>query len=289
VTGSQRLFGDPVTIARSIKQRIRSELQLTASIGVAFNKFLAKLASDLDKPDGLTIITPDNLDDVLGPLLVTRVWGIGPQAAAQLQEMGVQTIADLRDVPLKQLTRRFGTAGEAFYRLARGQDKRSVTPDHQARSIGQENTFTQDVPDADHVRHVLLGHVEHVARRLRRHGLHARRVTLKIRYGDFETITRAATLDSPTDITDTLWHAAARLFDRWTAASFQPVRLIGMTASDLTATGGQMDLFTDERRHRQQRLDQTTDRIAARFGKQSIHRGAAAKTHPNAQSPRTRG
>lgn len=273
VTGCERLMGDAVAIAKHIRHRIRQELHLTASVGVAPNKFLAKLASDMNKPDGLTVILAEDVDRVLPPLPVSKIWGLGPAAAAKFAELGVRTIADLRTMPLERLTRHFGSAGEHYHRLAHGIDDRRVTPDQQAKSIGEENTFTYDVAERNHVRQVLLGHVEQVARRLRRHGLSARRVTLKIRFGDFETITRSQTLATATNVTSELWQVASGLFDRWADQEFQPVRLIGMTAGELTTGPDQLGLFPDAGRDRQKRLDAVTDEITRRFGKAVIRRG----------------
>ncbi|MFA9480171.1 DNA polymerase IV [Phycisphaerales bacterium AB-hyl4] len=275
VTGMDRLAGDGPSIARNLKQRIRDELQLTASVGVAFNKFLAKLASDMDKPDGLTIITPDNLDATLLPLPVDRLWGVGPRTLEKMHTLGLRTVADLRQFGLARLQRRFGhDAGEHYHRLALGRDDRPVVPDREAKSMSQEHTFAEDVADADHVRHVLLRQAEHVARRLRKHSRQARGVSVKIRFGDFQTITRSATLPAPTDLTDDLWHAAVELYDAWVSHNFAPVRLIGMGAERLSDTADQMTLFPDPAREKRQQLDQALDRIAHRFGETSIGRGA---------------
>ncbi len=265
--------GDGETIARRLKRRILETTGLTASIGVAGNKFLAKLASDLDKPDGLTVISDERIDEVLLPLPVGAIWGLGGKAAARLEREGVRTIGDLRRLSEAQLRRRFGAMGERFYRLARGLDDRSVTPDHRAKSIGHEQTFGQDLVDPSAVRAVLLEQVEQVARRLRRQGLAARAVTLKVRFGEFETITRATTLPRPTDVTAELWRAAAELFDRWAAAGFRPVRLIGVQAGRLGRGEDQLALFAQPGRERQRRLDAALDGITARFGKRAVHRG----------------
>lgn len=276
VTGSQRLFGPPRTIAHLIKQRVKEQTGLTASVGVASNKFLAKLASDLKKPDGLVVIEPDQVDAVLLPLAVTKIWGLGPAAARRFETLGVHTIAGLRKLPVEQLTDHFGSAGERYHRLAHGLDNRAVTPDRQAKSIGAENTFGVDVSEGEHVRQVLLGHVESVAGRLRRHQFKAARVSIKIRYGDFQTITRSTTLDEPTDTTQRLWEAAAALFDQWAAPSFKPVRLIGMTAYDWGRGETQLALFANQGARRQARLDAVTDAITAKYGNRSIHRGLLA-------------
>jgi len=273
LTGTQRLLGPPEQIALTIKNRIRAELGLTASVGLAPNKFLAKFASELDKPDGLTVLDTKDVDRVLGPLPIERLWGVGPATAARVRQMGVQTIGDLRRVPLETLAHRLGWEGERFYRLSRGLDQRAVTPDSGAKSIGQEQTFETDVADTDHLRFVLLAQVEQVARRLRKHELSARSVTVKIRFGCFETITRSTTFEAPTDLSDDLWRAARGLFDRWASQSFAPVRLIGATAGQLSHGGEQLDLFNAEQRGRKRRLDRAKDHITDRFGKDAIRRG----------------
>lgn len=273
VEGSRRLLGNSVAIAARIKKEIFSELKIRASIGVAPNKFLAKLGSDLKKPDALVVIDPDHIDEVLLPLPISRIWGLGPAAVRRFEQMQVSTIADLRRVSLDRLVRKFGKAGHQFHRLARGIDSRPVIPDQKAKSISEENTFGEDLSDPGQVRTVLLAHVEAVARRLRKNGLQARRITLKIRFGDFQTISRSETLNQPTNLTQPLWQSAATLFDHWAKTAFQPVRLIGMGVGDFVRDDGQLDLFNDLRKQKQQRLDTATDRIADRFGACSIRRG----------------
>ena len=274
-TGSTRLLGDGPTIAREIRRRIHEEVKITASVGVAPNKFLAKLASDLNKPDGLTIITRGDVDRVLPPLSVAKIWGIGPKTAARLRSLAINTIGDVRKIPLDVLVDRFGAEGERFHRLAHGIDDRPVVPDSEAKSIGHEQTFGTDLTDAEEVRGVLLGQVEQVARRLRRHGLRARSVHLKIRDGAFHTITRATTLNEPTDQTKALWEVSRAIFEKWASASFKPVRLIGMSASNLTSAPEQLGLFADRAREQQKRVDVALDRINAKFGKTAIRRGHA--------------
>lgn len=273
MTGTQRLMGEPVNIARQLKDRIHEDTGLCASVGVAPNKFLAKLASDFDKPDGLHVVTEEMIDSWLPTLPISRLWGVGPTMRSKLEAMGVRTIGDVRVMGIEKLKRSFGEFGEHISRLAHGRDKRSVTPDREAKSIGQEQTFAFDVPDADQVRSIMLGQAEQVARRLRKHELKARTVTVKIRYGDFKTITRSATLDQPTDLTDTVWHTARDLFDQWAAGGFQPVRLVGVTTSQFTSDN-QLSLFPDADADRRHRVDQATDRIVTRFGKHAIHRAA---------------
>ena len=282
VTTSQRLLGEPERIGQKIKDEIRATTRLTASVGVAGNKFLAKLASDLHKPDGLTVIRPGQAEQVLEPLPVTRIWGVGPKTAARLAGLGVRTIGDLRRLAPDVLARRVGAEeAEHFRRLACGIDDRPVVPDREAKSIGQEQTFGTDVAEADAVRDVMLQQSEQVGRRLRRHGLRARAVAVKIRFGNFQTITRRCTFPEPTDSTGELWRAARQLFDAWAAGGFKPVRLIGVTAAELTAQPPQASLFSDRATERQQRLDRALDQISGRFGHDAIHRGASGKNQEN--------
>jgi DNA polymerase-4 len=276
VTGSRQLLGDGPTIARNLKRRVRDELRLTASVGIAPNKFLAKLASDLQKPDGLTRIGSENVDAILPPLPVTRLWGVGPVMGERLATLGIRTIGDLRLAPADLLASRLGEEAEHYIRLAHGLDDRPVTPDSQARSISHEHTFGQDMASAEELRSVLVRQVEAVARRVRRGGFKAQRVSLKIRLGDFKTISRSATLAEPTDTTHGLTQSARAIFDAWAADSFRPVRLIGFTAERLSADEpAQLNLFTDPKQPRHQAIDAATDRIVARFGKGAIHRGLA--------------
>lgn len=273
VTGSLRLFGSPTKIAQTLKDRIRKATQLTGSVGVAPNKFLAKLASDMNKPDGLTVIDAENVDRILPPLSVNKLWGVGPKTAKRLEDMAVHTFGDIRKLSPERLERLCGVDGEHFHRLAHGLDDRDVTPDSQAKSIGQEETFEADVLDPQTVRDVMLGQAEQVGARLRRHRLRTRGVTVKIRFGEFKTITRAGALPAPTDLTADVWTRARATFDHWAATEFQPVRLIGVTATRLTSDGEQLDLFDAADKSRQRRLDGALDRINARFGNRCIHRG----------------
>ncbi|MEM1355555.1 MAG: DNA polymerase IV [Planctomycetota bacterium] len=274
VTGSQRLLGPPEGIAQQIKTQINDELKLTASVGVAPNKFLAKLASDMDKPDGLTVIPPDRIEQTIAHLPVGRVWGVGPAAEEKLQRHQLRTIGDIQQLSPDRLTQRFGNEfGGHLYRLAHGIDDRPVVPTREAKSVGHEQTFREDLKDPDHVRAIMLTQAEDVARRLRHKQLLARGVTVKIRFGDFQTITRSSTLDRPTDLTDELYHPALALFDKWARASYQPVRLVGVSAGPLTQEPPQQDLFVDPKREKQKRVEATLDQIKNRFGKRAVHRG----------------
>jgi DNA polymerase-4 len=275
VAASVRLFGEPIEIARQIKQRIHGDTGLTASVGVAPNKFLAKLASDMNKPDGLTVIGDHNVDEIMPPLPVEKIWGIGPKTMERLNDIGVRTVGDLRRLPVELLKLRLGDEADHYRRLAFGIDARAVSPDRDAKSIGQEQTFGQDLTDPEAVRSVILGQTEQVSARLRRNAVVARSVTVKIRYGDFETITRRTTLVEAVDTTAPLWNAAKALFDAWAAKDFRPVRLIGVTASQLSTAAEQSSLFPDPAREKEKRLDNVVDQINAKFGKRAVSRAQA--------------
>jgi DNA polymerase-4 len=275
VSGSERLHGNGVDIARKLKQRVREQLCLTASVGVAPNKFLAKLASDLEKPDGLTVIDESNVDAILPPLPVTKIWGIGPKTAKQLESMCIRTIGDLRRASDATLNRLLGDDAARIRNLAFGRDERAVVTDSDAKQISQERTFRINIAEPEIVRGEIHEQAQQVARRLRRHGLRAGGVTIKIRFGEFQTITRSRTLAEPTDRTDMLWHTSRQLFDEWASSAFKPVRLIGTAAKSLVAGVGQLTLFPDATAQRQQKLDAAVDKIVARFGDESLRRGIA--------------
>ena len=276
VTATQPHFGPAEVIAAEVRRVVKAETGLTASVGVAANKFLAKLASDLDKPDGLTVIRPEDVDRLLPPLDVGRIWGVGPKTVQRLNDLGVRTVGDLRKMPDAFFDKRFGVLGGRVKRLIHGQDDRPVHNDRGAKSIGQERTFGVDLADPNEVHGVLLGEVERVAERLRRGGLCAATVVVKIRFGDFRTITRRHTLPDPTDATADLWTAAKGLFDGWADRDFRPVRLIGVACGALDRRR-QLPLFADPATARQSAVDATLDSIRQKFGPAAIGRAAATR------------
>jgi DNA polymerase-4 len=204
VTGSQNLFGPATQIGRKIKQTVLDETHLVVSVGVAPNKFLAKIASDLKKPDGFVVVEPGQEQVFLDPLPVERLWGVGKQGSKVFQRMGVRTIGQLRQWPLDSLQARFGASGEHLWQLAHGIDDRPVIAEREAKSISHETTFEQDIDDLEVLRAWLLDLTEQVGWRLRRHRLRGRTVQLKVRFADFSLITRSQTLPEPTDITHEL-------------------------------------------------------------------------------------
>lgn len=272
LTGTEGVNGPAALTAKRLKERIHQETGLTASVGVAPNKFLAKLASDLRKPDGLVLIEAGEVQRVLDPLPVERLWGVGAATLRRFHRLGMRTVMDVRERTLGELTRELGSAGEHFFRLARGMDDRPVAPDREAKSISHESTFARDVKDAEVLLDVLSRQVEDVAYRLRRHDLYARTLSLKLREGDFTTLTRAATLPAATHGTEVLWQEARRLFERWQAERPAPLRLLGFAASGLCgAEGRQLSLFTDTD-PRRDRLDAAMDRLRERFGPDAVRR-----------------
>jgi DNA polymerase-4 len=276
VTDSTNLFGTAEQIGRAIKKEIKEQTQLTASVGIAPNKFLAKLASDLKKPDGFVVITEQNKQEILDPLDVGRIWGVGKVTEKALRDRGIRTIGELRRSTPEQLRAVVGNTAEELLRLARGKDDRPVEPDRQCKSLSSEQTFATDIGDETILLSVLLEQVEEVAQRLRHRQLKAKTITLKLRYGDFRTMTRSGTLSEPTNLTKPLWETAERTFRRWQSRSAGPLRLLGFGVSGLEPEhAGQQSLFADPDRERRTRLDQAMDRIRDRYGKRAVHRGTS--------------
>jgi DNA polymerase-4 len=199
VAGSTRLFGQPVEIAKKIKRMVVKETGLTVSAGVAPSKFVAKIASDMDKPDGLTVVPPESVREFLDPLPIKKMWGIGKVTQEALARLNVHTFKDLSRVPLKVLERRFGKHGLKMHQLSMGIDDRDVVQGHDVKSVGHEETFSQDILDKDLAKKELLALVNKVARRMRQKNATGRTVTLKVKYSDFIQITRSSTLPKSTD------------------------------------------------------------------------------------------
>jgi DNA polymerase-4 len=287
VTGSIRLLGQPIDIAKSIRTRVNLTTGLTISVGVAPNKFLAKLASEINKPDGLAVITPETIHSTLDPMPVTAIFGIGKAAKERFARLGIHTIGQLRQAPDELVSSRLGSFGPHAKRLAAGIDDRPVVPDRTAKSVGHEQTFGDDLTDKDQIRAVLLGQVEQVARRLRNKERAARTITLKLRFGGFETITRSHTLESDTDRTEDIWNAAEHILESWMRTSFRPVRLIGISASQLTGdTDVQLQLFGDANRAKLSGIDKASDEIARRFGSDFIGRAGSLLGKKRSGKPR---
>ncbi len=274
VGGSERLFGSPVEIARRIKEEVLGEVGLRISAGVAPNKFLAKLATEAGKPDGLVEVTPDGVEAFLLPLPVRRLWGVGEVTAQRLEGLGIRTVSDLRGLGEDRLRHLFGAGGSHLFRLARGEDDRPVEGGGEAKSVSQEETYERDQWDLEVLGRDLLEQAGRVALRLRRMGMQGRCVTVKVRYGNFETVTRSQTLEAGTDHARDLHRVAVELLGR-TEAGKRSVRLLGLGASSLEAAGsGQAGLFAEEKRERLRALDRAVDQLAGRFGKGGVRPGS---------------
>ncbi len=278
VTQSLKLLGSGEKIALDVKQTIKAELDLIASVGVGPNKFLAKLASDLDKPDGLVVVDPEHVQEFLDPLPVTRIWGVGQSGARALHKLGIETIAQLRVIDLESMRIRFGEWGEHIWQLAHGIDDRPVVTDHAAKSISHETTFVEDVSDADVLHSILLKLLEQIMWRLRGQNKRARTVQLKLRFSDFKTITRSLSLQQDSDITNDFASAAANLLDKALPKEGYAIRLIGIGVSGLNSgSEQQIDLFDQNEISSQRQLDDITDRINTRYGRGAIRRGGTLK------------
>jgi DNA polymerase-4 len=273
-TGSEPLFGTSVEIGKLIKREIHDRLQLVASVGVAPNKFLAKIASDLDKPDGFVVVEADGVHAFLDPLPIGRLWGVGRVTEETLHKSGITTIGQVRAMPEEDLKARFGQQGQHLWRLSQGADDRQVVPERAAKSISHETTFPLDIDDEDVLRAWTLELAEQVAWRLRRHHLRGRTVQLKVRFSDFQTITRSVTLRTPTDVTQEIWQAADELFTHRLPAGRQAVRLLGVGVSGFDQTGTQQQqlLFEQPDRNAQSELDRATDQIREKFGSAALGR-----------------
>ena len=234
---------------------------------MAPNKFLAKIASDLKKPDALVVVEPGKVQEFLDPLPVERLWGVGKQGSKVFERLGIRTIGQLRQWPLDSLKARFGSSGEHLWQLAHGIDGRAVVSEQEAKSISHETTFERDIDDVEVLRAWLLDLTEQVGWRLRRHGLRGRTVHLKVRFADFKTIIRSKTLPEPTDITQELWQVAEEMLCHRLPVGHLPVRLVGMGVSGFDESGARQGLlFDQEDRQKQSGLDAVADEIRERFG-----------------------
>lgn len=273
-------------LAEEVKANIFRQERLKASIGVAPNKFLAKVASDLDKPDGLVVVPEGGELAFLEPLPVERLWGVGPKTAERLHERGYRKIRDLWNVAPGELP--LGKHGDHLLKLARGIDSRDVVPHHEAKSIGHETTFHEDTSDPEVVRNTLLKLAEAVAVRLRKHGVRGKTVTLKFRDADFVTETRARTLREPTDDAKEIFDVALALKERVRSRK-KKIRLLGISLSKLEKPGGsrQLTLFAPKSQSEKvdkldkiHRLNRAQDRLSERFGKGSVKRASLLDSEP---------
>lgn len=271
VTASRSLFGDGEAIATRIRAAIRQETGLTASAGVAPSKFVAKIASDQGKPDGLVVVREEEVRAFLEPLPVERMWGVGPKAAERLRAMGYATLGDLARGDTRMIESALGSWGRGVAELARGIDERAVEPDRDAKSVGAEETYEEDLTDRATIERTLLAHSVRVARRLHEGGLFARRVTVKLKYADFTVKTRQLRLPEPIDDATSLYEAARSLLERFPIAG-RRVRLTGVSAGELSEGAPQPSLFTSPDRERRRALESVSAELGKRFGAAGLTR-----------------
>jgi len=279
LTGTQRLFGPPERTAARLREAVRAETGLAVSVGLAPVKLVAKIASDLAKPDGLLVVPHGRVAEFLAPLPVGRIWGVGPVARARLEQAGIATIGELARRADPELRELLGSFGPAAARLARGDDEREVEPYREAKSYSEENTFERDVADPSVLERAIRAHADAVARRLRVDGVRARGVRLKLKLarslggGRFPILTRSHTLLEASDDGRTLAEAGRALLAR--AALEEPVRLVGLAAERLEEAGSeQLSLLAETHavRERRARLNRTLDEIRSRFGPRALER-----------------
>jgi|KBSSwiStaDraftv2_1062776.scaffolds.fasta_scaffold76025_2 DNA polymerase-4 len=281
-------------VAAHLKQRILDEEGLTASVGVAPNKYLAKVASDLEKPDGLVLLPREAIATRLWPLPVTRLWGVGPKTAPRLEQAGLRTIGDVARAGLPRLVSLVGGNFAAHIdALAHGLDDRPVEADRRSKSISEERTYEEDLRDPEAIDRALLERSEGVARSLRQEGLRGRTVHLKVRTGDFTTFTRALTLEAPTDLTEKIVAAARALFRERVQLGGQGVRLLGVGMSGLLdradPAGGTGTLFRDPSDERAQRAARAADAIRSRLGDEAITRARLLRPGEKSRTPEGNG
>ena len=278
VSGSKRLYGDAETIGRAIKSSIKEELDLTASVGVAPLKFVAKIASDLNKPDGFLVVGNGQVQSFLDPLPIARLWGVGRVGQQKLERIGIHRVGDIRTRTCDDMQRRFGGWGEHLWRLANGIDARKVVPDRNAKQISHERTFSDDISDEEMLRAVVCFLCEQVARRLRRSERQTRTVSIKYRREDFRTFSRSTSLDQPTDETNVILQAANEMLADMRRTQPRPVRLVGVSVGSLVDRGTpkQLDLFESaEERAAKKGLDQVVDDLANKIGPSAVYRGTS--------------
>ena len=295
VTASMRLFGPPEEIARRIRTEVREETGLTVSAGVASSKLVAKIASDMNKPDGMTMVPRGKEQEFLAPLQVGRLWGVGEVTRSALAELGVQKIGDLAGMPEEAIVQKLGNHGAHLHRLANGIDDREVEPEREIKSMGREETFDEDLLEILDLRRQLLDIATRTAARLRSHGLRGRTVTLKVKYSDFRLVTREVTLPLGIDDGGEIFRQALLLLEK-TAAGKKPVRLLGIYLSNFggepgsDAGSGQISLFgyppqpdVPSRRPprardpaRTAKLNAAVDRIRGKYGAKGVLPGTLA-------------
>jgi DNA polymerase-4 len=274
ITGTGELFGSPEDLAGRIKERIRKDTGLTCSIGIAPNKFLAKVGSDMKKPDGLTVISGNDVEEFLSRLPVEKIPGVGKRSLEGLHRYGIRMVGDLRRFSQERLSREFGKFGRRLYELAKGKDSSPVVPLREAKSIGSEETLDSDTDDLGILKKRVAAHADKVASTLREEGLKGGTITIKIKFGDFSALTKSRTLTEATNSFKTISKTAVNLLLNHPLR--EKVRLIGVAVSNLvkSAPDAQLGLFEEDHdKVKEGNVDQAMDKIREKFGTKVIRRG----------------
>lgn len=278
VSGCIRLFGEPIKIAREIKKKILEKTGLTASVGVAPNKFIAKIASDLDKPDGLVVVEPEEVLDFLFPLPISKMWGVGVKTEKKLKSIGIDTIGKLAKLPRNQVVKKMGNVGLHFWNLANGIDDRDVEISRKVKSVSLENTFMDDVGDDSILIETITGLADNVSRILRNKTYKGKTVTLKIRLQDFSTFTRSHSYNSFIDSSEIITQTCLSLYKQFDRKE-KKIRLLGVAVSNFnTECGDQLGLF-DVNNRDDQKIDQLIDKVQDKFGADSIKKASIMDKH----------
>ncbi len=271
VSGSRKLIGTPIEIGKKLREKVFQEENITCSVGIAPTKFIAKLASTSAKPDGLIVVSPKEVIDFLHPLPVGALWGVGGKTEEVLKRLGLFKVADIANLPLKTLKRALGEGiAEHLYELSWGRDERSVETNEPEKSVGNEETFSKDLDQAEDILREVLRLSEKVAARLRQAGLMGRTITLKVRFSNFSTITRSKTLLDPTDVAKEIYEVAKTLFEGLKLDQVR-VRLVGVRVEKLVEeelANRQLRLGESEKGWRE--IDKASDKANARFGEEAI-------------------
>lgn len=275
-TGFESIHGSVQQMAVKIKQRIKAELGLCASVGIASSKVVAKVASELSKPDGLLDVAIGQEHSFLAPLAIGKLPGVGTKTEQKLNALGITTLGKLTSTPLTALKSHFGASGEVLHRFAKGIDDREVEPPAPAKQISRETTFAKDTRDRSFLKATLRYLGERVGTDLRQEGKQARAITLKLRYADFSTITRRQTLNQPFDSDQTIFDAGVKLLNKALSGEKRALRLIGIGVSSLTEAGKQLDML-DFSARRQEQLNRAIDRIRKKYGFTAIQTGRTLK------------
>lgn len=275
ITGSSHLFGGPVETCKKIKHKIKKATGLTASVGMAPNKMTAKIASDLKKPDGLVVVQKTDLISFLHPLPIAKIWGIGAKTEKAFHSLGIFTIGDLARKDMAWIKTVFGKHGTHVWELANGIDERDVIATDEVRSISNEHTFDEDTKSMSNIRDALMYLSEKVSRRLRRHDLKGKTISLKIRFSGFKTFTRAETLPYATNFADDLYKTSLSKLETFDISA-NPVRLLGVRVSNLSNAADEFDFFgdSDTLSDKRERIHKALDMIKDRFGERSVRRRA---------------